>query len=520
MMVISWAITPLQSGIFATSTHIIESLVPVQTRSLLASLTDGMPTLSAAFLSDAYGVIWLDEKVPGFVTWENALEPFDLGGQYQTAFINWTVPSTSFFTELVCTPAQIGIMENGISLSFSDGKNCTYTGLDSPPEKLGHLLHYIGYQNGANTDYALASSCPQTSAHEYLAVWAEVKPTAIIDNKQELKYVNFTAAFCEARYYSQPVNATVLSSNFSVLETVPTGPKVDLTDQYDWTRYEYALNVGVTGRDDSQEEAKDFPDAIVLDMSTWLKSWSLQSWYNNMIAFAIGSSGMTIEQFSDPRLMYQAFSSAHKLLFALAVNRLVGSTQHQSNVKTATITEEVNSIVVVRVFAILVECFLLIVAGGCLGLLILNWRRKSNFAEDPASIMHVIKLLSRSGNTLKEFMNLDYRDDESLEARMRGRHYQLHRVVDDHFPVPQALLSRTHNCLPYVSPAEEQCWRRIRPHPVAKAVLPYELSWYSGVPFIAILSSSIALLIALYERTQRLNGVLIIIGILLSDLEC
>ena len=510
MMVISWAITPLQSGIFATSTHITESLVPIQTRSPLVSLTDGMPTLDAAFLSDAYSVIWLDEELPGFVTWEYALEPFNLGGQYQTAFINWTVPSTSFFTELTCTPAQIDIMENSTSLLFSDGKNCTYTGLDSSDFDAAYLLHYIGYQDGAKTDYALSSSCPQTSAHEYLAVWAELKPTAIIGNDRGSYYNNFTAAFCEARYYSQPVNATVSSSNFSVVETVPTGPKVDLTDQFDWTRYEYELNVGVTGRNDSQHEAeKDFPDRIVLDMSTWLKGWSIESWYNNMIAFAIGSSGMTIEQFSDPRLMYRAFSRAHKLLFALALNRLVGSPQTQPNGKAARVIEEVNSIFVVRVFAILVECFLLIVAGGCLGVLVLNWRRRSNLAEDPASIRHVVRLLSRSANTLKEFMDLDDTDDKSLETRMSGKHYQLQRVVDDRSTLPQVVLSRAHKCLPYANPADEQCRRRKQPQLVAKAVLPYELSWYSGFPFIVILSSSIALLIALYERTRRLNGMFI-----------
>ena len=472
----------------------------VQTRSSLLPIAMQASVLNTTFLTDGYGVLWLDEDLPSFVTREYALEPFELAQQDQSASVNWIVPTTSYTTELTCTHAQNG-SSDGVYVTFFDGKNCTYSGITF---KNGvddnYLLQYIGYKDDAYLDYALESpTCPQTAAHEFFLIWARLSDGMVAGTNS----TNTIAAFCETHYYFQPVSATVASLNSSVLSTTPTGPREVLTaDYFNSTHFESLINVGYNGSDG----AREYPDEVVLNVFSVVRNMGLSWPFNNLVSYALGASQRSAGEYSDPQLLFEAFERAHKLLFALAIHHLKASPQPVSNGMTAVISAEVQSIFVVRVFAILVEGFLAVVIASCLVLLVLYWRRTCCLRGDPASIQDVMKLLPLEDNSLKDFMDLDATDASALGTAIKGKCYMLQSRSEDRSPFPKPYLRRADICLPCGNSIANHEYLNKQNQPKVKAILPIEMSWYYGMPFLVVLSISIALLVMLYRMIKVSNG--------------
>ncbi|KAL9104313.1 MAG: hypothetical protein Q9187_008919, partial [Circinaria calcarea] len=293
---------------------------------------------------------------------------------------------------------------------------------------------------------------------------------------------NTIAAFCETHYYFQPVNATVASLNSSVIATTPTGPREVLTvDHFNSTHFESLINVGYNGTDGVRE----YPDRKVLSIFARVQHMELSWPYNNLVAYALGTSARSFEEYSDPHLLFQAFERAHKLLFALAINHLAASPQSVSNERTAIISTQVQSIFVVRLFAILVEGFLAIVIMSCLVLLVLYWRRTCNLAGDPASIEDVMRLLPLEENTLKDFIDLDAVDASALRTAIKGKWFTLRQTTQPGEDLSSSLrisLCKADIPLPCDGWTANQRYRNQSNRPRMKAILPIEMSWYYGLP--------------------------------------
>ena len=501
-MVIFWAITPLQSGIFPTVQQTISRPAAVHSIYPLLPVEEHASKLDLGFVSSAYGITWLEGPLPEFTTREYALEPFYLDSEPTASTGNdtWTLPTMSYTTELDCTTAHVSVGRDGRYV-YANDKGCSVTGIGfQGPQLGGHLFQYVGYQDGAQTDYALSitGNCSKASFHDFLAVWAaeDMGPSG------KLETLEPTALFCETRYYSQSVNASVSSSNLSVIRTTPTGPKLILPeDQFNSTTFEYFLNVGVSPLSDD----KDFPDSSTLDLYPRLNDSGLEWPLNPMVAFAMGLQGATIDQYSNPEILHQAFESAHKLLFALAIHELRGPAANNFPIAAGTLESSVKTIVVIRIFAIIVEALLGLVALGSSILIFLYWRRPSNLCKDPASISDVLEIAASSRSNLEDFQAIGNAGTSILEGRMTGKHYRMAISQARENTEPEPMLVRV-----LVENFDRGHSEHIQPREdiagAEDAVLPYELSWCFGVPFITTLLASIILILILNVKIRESNG--------------
>ena len=120
------------------------------------------------------------------------------------------------------------------------------------------------------------------------------------------------------------------------------------------------------------------------------------------VAFAVALSNATIQEYSQPDVRQASFNDAHKFSSVLAVNQLKGPPQVASSAQKAIAIVNLQSIVVVRVFAILVEVILGLVSLCSFGLLAIA-RSRVHLLKDPASIEDVIKLLPTDLSTFASF---------------------------------------------------------------------------------------------------------------------
>ena len=430
MIVVFWGITPLQSAIFASRTKSQRTLVPVKSFSPLLPLEEQATALSSSFITTAFGVTWLGEELPGFVTRDLALQPVDLGDAHKNNGTTWTVPTISYSSELNCTAATTILYTSDITqpvYHFQDDLGCTQD-FPYPPfysrDSEEYFLEYYGFPSDSFSPKTTsdALSCTGVSKPTALTVWAHRLKATQADG-YPVSY-NLSASFFRATYYTQDVSATINGANFTVLSIKPSNPKLPLLETiFNSTSFESAFLTGFA----TSSKSKDQPDRLMIDIDLKLPPKT----YDNVhepVAFALSLSSLSIEQLSDQALRQSAFNTAHNLLFALAINELQGSPQPLLSERTGIISLDLNAIVIVRVFAIIVECLLGIVGSCSLLLLVSNWRRESQMINDPASIEDIGKLLSTEVSTLDEFLNLHNADTRKLEAAIQGKEYRLQGI--------------------------------------------------------------------------------------------
>ena len=229
-----WAITPLQSAIFVSKPRAENLSLSVQTFSPLLSPAEQVNTLDNSFIDTAFGVAYLSEDLPAFVTREFAIEPFDLGNVAKNEFTTWKVNSTAYSTDLDCTPAAVTRYMNEFKelvYTFHDELGCSVNDTDSLLNLNGgiYALRYFGFENDLGSAYALtAPHCTYRPQPVALTFWGEIRNQTTETSSPE--FFNISASFCRANYFSQSVVATIASSNSSVLNVTPTGSRTALSD--------------------------------------------------------------------------------------------------------------------------------------------------------------------------------------------------------------------------------------------------------------------------------------------------
>ena len=503
MMVIFWAITPLQSGIFATVPQTISTLVTALEAYPLIPAKDQASKLNAEFMSSAYGIIWLDGQLPDFTTREYALEAFSIDTDSMNLNRNdtWNLPTTSYSTELTCTVAQVsrGI---GQSYFYSNGQGCNVTGIGFETPQPGHqLLAYVGYQDGPQTDYSLTQSGNCSKNNNFHAFLAVAAPEGI-GLSGTIEVLHPTALFCETHYYTQSVNASISSSNLSVIASLPTGPRKILSDeQFNSSHFEYFLNVGAN----PSMDLSDWPNTDQIDLYPQLNDTRLDWPINPMVGFAMGLSGASMDRFLEPEVLHHAFEDVHKLMFALAIHQLRGPASKTSKVIVGTQETSLKTIVVIRTFAIVVEALLVVVALGASTLLFLYWNRQSNLTKDPASLADMLAIAPSTETTQDTFRRLEGFDTRALEQTLAGRHYAISIRNSGDGSTIEAISTAE---VPQAATGglADGGGNKKEIIDMNSTVLPYELSWYFGGAFIMTVLASIVLVATLNMRIQTSNG--------------
>ncbi|KAL8698810.1 MAG: hypothetical protein Q9201_006364 [Fulgogasparrea decipioides] len=485
---IFWVITPLLGTIFTENrlVHTVNS--NSKTVKSLVPGTSNAIKLDVSVIADAYGVTWLGQDLPGFVTATGAVAPFKLDSSHQKGDLNtsWTTATDFYTTELNCVPARIAQRETS-GLIFDNGRGCQ-TNTISPLSASGYNAFYIGYYSDPHVDWALQSPlCPSNTSHTFLAIWADMNDST---------FNNVTALFCEPTYSVQPVEATIITSNQSVIRVTPLGSSMALSPElFNASDFEYLLGAGIS----SVTARADVPQTNTLDQWPRLKKMDVCWPVSNMVGFALGLSRLPPDDYFDPIVLASSFQAVHQLLFAMAVPKLVSSNLSATNLRQGSQKTEVKAIVIIPELTIVIEVILGLVAVFILALLMISSTRKSQLCGDPASLSDLIELakLLPSASTL----DISRQERHSYPNRLKLEAGRLHYVCEA--PKEKSACVAV-SPQPRRSPSSQN--RLLANGQHQKLIRPLEMTLPIAATFLASLCIAIVVLILVYSKMASSNG--------------
>ncbi|GKT58635.1 hypothetical protein ColTof4_10368 [Colletotrichum tofieldiae] len=305
--------------------------------------------LDQSILNEGYAQTWLNQRLPPFTTPEYTLLPFHAESKTLEG------STTKYWTQLECWPAQA--FKNGPpgkhNHDFLNGRGCNASEIDTYGnflDTLPYKMLYIGFHNSPWADYWLASTCSKASAgNQFLATWGQ--------SKSAQNEINLTSIFCETNYYKQPVNATVRSTDLVPLEQsiVPLGPRERLSEtEFNSTAFEHLLGAGVSSTE--LQVKREYPFGRLLEQHQQVERLGIMWPMSPMAGFAIGSrKGVTtLDVYRDEISLGNAYNSTHKMLFSLALRRvLTNATNAATTVGTIDVEQHgiINSTTLLDKFA-------------------------------------------------------------------------------------------------------------------------------------------------------------------------
>ncbi|KAI8251672.1 hypothetical protein K4K53_011925 [Colletotrichum sp. SAR 10_77] len=384
MVIIFWLLTPLQSAILGTGPVRVQRAAQVFSYVAPRAAPDQAFILDQSILNEGYAQTWLDQPLPPYTTDDYTLLPF----KAEKASRNGP-PSKETY-------------------DFLNGRGCNASEIDvygNHDNSQPYKMLYLGYYSSPWSDYWLGMTCSKESAGgQFLATWGHSL------NYPDYK-INLTSLFCETNYYKQAVNATVSSVDYIPLEdsVVPLGPRERIEEtEFNITAFERLISSGLSVSDVTpalqEKVVRDYPFEHLLEQHQQVADLGVMWPMTPMTGFAIGShkNVTSLEFFRDEAVLGEAFNSTHKMLFNLALRRVL------DNVTVAGLSEGnvdfiLHGIIVSRLFSAIVESFL-----GLVGFFtILLWwhghRATSRLTMDPASLGSLISLCKNSPMLLERF---------------------------------------------------------------------------------------------------------------------
>ncbi len=499
MLVVFWAITPLQSAIFNTGTVTRSISVAMATSANLVSFDRQAKLLNANYLNTAYAVAWLGQKFPAFTAANYTVLPFGPVSRAESSLPSetWTATVDAFSTSISCNPANIEVTK--IGYTFSNGKGCSVAQVNLPAAHNGeYMVNYIGYFNNPHVDWALQNpNCTVEFSNNFLAVWSSSEYYI-----ESGVYSNLTALFCETSYSTQPISVTVNASDHAIVSMEfstknRSQPTIDnVEDIFNTTAFEYILATGVN----SEDQEVNLPDRAVLEQYPRLINYSLTWPVSNMVGFAVALNPSTVAELADPSALQTAFERAHQLLFATAVNSLLDTTNKTSSpIDDGLLRDVPGAIILVRPMAIAVEVALAIVAIMTVLLWYYSHNRCSNLEGDPSSIADLMAVLqARQISQVKS--NTSHRASESRQEKpMAEKVYHLsQRNMMHHDSQSPAKAFTPFGVLDRVQSGGA--------HEETPPSRPAELRLWAGATFIVILCASVSGLAILDRQIVSHNG--------------
>lgn len=488
MVTIFWAVTPLQSAVFTTSTIHRTIATDINTTAKLEPLSSQASGLTHAFMLAAYQTLWLGQELPGFTSMAGAVLPFASIALQHHSLANETLTATTSFysTSLTCEPAIIDNTGGGY-FTFDNRRGCHAGPVGFSDDHFTAL--YLG-DDDPNTDWGLPNAgCPNIS-HEYLAIWGKVSV--------EKDTNNITALFCRPNYFVQSVNATVAVPKMTVSSITPLSLPTPLTEEvFNISTFEYIISTGSL----PFFRQGDATEKLFLEQWPRLRHMNLSLPTTNMVGFAVGASKLPPAAYMNADILSSSFESAHKLLFALAINGLLTTNISSFDIRSGAIEGTVEAVTVVRTFAILVEAFLGLIAALAVALLYVSWSRRSQLWYDPASIKDTMNVVARDSVLLKSFGMSGDNDDAEVSAELHQQHR--YHLYDGHCST-KLTGPPGNNC----SVKSLSMSAQVKDDMVRGSVRPVELSFTVGAALLTVLFPVTAILAVLQIMTTKLNGAL------------
>lgn len=493
MVLVFWAVTPLQSGIFNVASTSISRTVSVSPPARLLPLLAQAGVLGGNVLNAAYGVTWLGQALPPFTTREFALAPvawqaLESAGQNTSLLTNTTL----YRAELNCfAPASVKFPtgETDGTLEVDDGEGCKQkTDITRTLSTRGSN----GYQS--------------MICDKYFIVWQRTEaPLSDVGS--------LATRLCQTTYYSQPVQANISVPGGKVLQTWSLGPQTALPEhEFNKTLFEFIVSKGLAPSTNTKNTTSfqqkdprpfDISETTVLAQDFRVSQRGFPPLNSILAGIAVGGQNLTFDRLvQSPEAIDAAFRSAQKLIFALAVSTVSEPPNLSEFSHPAVLAFSIQSLQMVPVITRSVQAILGLISILITVLAALYFNKFLPFGSDPNSIAFLAALASRQ-NFLDHFKSLDREEDlvprlRYRQAALRNRHGELSLsldLVDD-----QRYVDPDSEASGLVRGEARQTQLR------AHNVWPMELKLPVGLAFALMLSLAIAALIFLETWTRAHDG--------------
>ncbi|KAI9662790.1 MAG: hypothetical protein M1829_006134 [Trizodia sp. TS-e1964] len=499
LVIVVWGITPFQSAIFTKNTVSLSSQIPLFTSTKFIPADTQNLALSLEFTYSVYGISWLNETLPPFMTREFALAPF-LAEFEPLAFEDsetWTANTTMFTMDLNCQPA-IQIINDIGQMAFSNGRGCSYPlinirTIDSNPN-VNYVALYVGYWSNDYADYYLEQSkwCPSNNSHSFFAFW---------DRIGEINATTSTSLFCEPSYHSQNVSATISLPGRSVNSVTALGPRQPLPSNiFNVTAFESLLSAG----ESKLTQRSDFPILSTPQQSFRLERFQIAQPATAMVGFTLAAHQRPTEEYLNPDVLIESLQAAHRLLFARAMNFVMKSDLDQAIQTQAQREYKRKAVIVVRPFSLLVEILLLVVAILASSLLYVVTKRPNSLKTDPSPTMALMSMVADGEELLSDFNIMDMAKGKDLIKNFRNHRYKL-----GNWPGPKSQFRLDKTLCP---PEKSYTSASISTKRIEKLLLaeeakqPIELRLTTGLLFVSVLIALISSGVVISRKSLVENG--------------
>jgi hypothetical protein len=506
MMIIFWAITPLQSAIFGTGSVTRIRASQMATIAAIQPVESQMDTLNANFLMTAYGISWLDEQVPEFTTKSYAVRPFaPVHGE--STFLpteTWSTSVEAYSTNLTCTPAK-STPHGNRQYDFDNGKGCFVPGITFVPgsdaENSSYILMYIGYYDDARVDWALGNpNCTIEFSNNFLAIWAS--SASLTANGT---YGDMTALFCETSYAVQNITVQVNASDHSILSDNfgSTENQALNEDVINTTNFEYIIGSGFS----PVTQVTDYPNTILVEQYPRIMGYNLTWPSTNMVGYGVAAASLPPDRLGDPAILQSAFLKAHQLLFSVAVNKLIDNTSPPAvqDLRNGQLEDQITAINLVRVFSVIVEAFLLLTCFLTAALWYVMSRRDSQLVGDPNSIGQYMSMVAGCRGLNDVFRDMGTTTREQLDARLRLNRFRLRGIIKSNPPIMHLEVLSNGNTTDSRRSTSDQPIPS-RSECIVAPNRPLELRIFAAFIFICVLVLSILALAYLNVSMTKSNG--------------
>ncbi|GIZ47520.1 hypothetical protein CKM354_001060900 [Cercospora kikuchii] len=506
MILVFWGLTPIQAGMFATRTIVLqEAVTPWQ--SLAYTPIEQQGNLTVDYAQSTYNIAWLNESLPPYMTKEYMLAPFGPAKEMSEDAINqtFTGQTVMYSIDISCETAILWEKSEDLWY-YNSSEGCSYYPPSYRPNGGGDLEKpfdtlYAGYQNqNGFADYYLSPYCKTASPHTFFVRWSKSNTTTIKTADNNIGFypgaANATSLYCVPTYYQQPVNATVSWPERTVLDVIRIGQKSDLPqNMFNVSTFEWAMSSG-----QAQFTIRgNYPTSGFPDQRSQLTQLPLNlEFVPKMAPFAIATYRRPLDDYLDPEHLRLSYQAAYRLLFARQLSDILLH-DRTSSAQVGQQVYRTQAVVIVPGFAFAVIGILGTVLVLGTGLLIGLPRRKNMLHHDPATIGALMSLTSANDAMYQDFSGLDTRSEKGLAKALANSSFEL-RVTDNAFSTSEVTLYKAESdgnppvAGPETSPES------------TGGIRPFEMKLVTGMIFLLLQIAALSTFLALFLKARSNNG--------------
>jgi len=438
LLLVGMGLTPLQAAMFATETVTKFSTEPLLLSNHRMSIGEQEAQITANYTYSVANIVWLDERLPPFMTREAAFIPFKLAGQQMMHNDeSLTGETTAFSVDVTCEPAIRNDTEK--ILTSSQGCRYDYVGLYGPSwtdvigiDVLGddikeYTPFYAGYSGGGgNVNYYMSSSCPKNVTNIFFVALRKNRKSAVDPSPP------ITGLFCETAYHQQEVLTTVRRADGKVLEKVELGPRSVIPPElFNTSTFEEQIsNARQLNKVRGALPTTDWPDQRPQLANLPITIAGSLPEMSNIFGLAVGAKPRNLEEYMDAETLTSAFQAAYRLLFARAMVDVLAADYEDFKTINGTRVYQTEAVRVVQRFAYSVEFLLGTVAIMAFTLLAVTWFDIVNLRTDPDSLSALMLLVKGQPGILEHFSQHDQSSWALLQAATSRSTFALERPVD------------------------------------------------------------------------------------------